>query len=181
MAPDATYELADPEAQALDAFTLKWSTGVIYMFPPIHKSMYNRIISRVIADQAEVVLVMPLWRSEALATAMKMLQDTPLVLPLAPQLLWWPQAYVRNQEAAEQARQFRWWTRVPWKALIAMRISGKDNSRMAYLRRLRTIVGRSTSAEQTARRVATICYRNGRSSYDGCEIQARGRLIPSYV
>ena len=53
----------DPNAFAIDAFTLTWSHDVYYIFPPF--SLLGRILQKVEEDEAEAVLVAPIWPTQA--------------------------------------------------------------------------------------------------------------------
>ena len=49
----------DPEACAVDAFTIDWGAQLNYTFPPC--SLIPRVLSKVQQDQAWVLLVAPVW------------------------------------------------------------------------------------------------------------------------
>ena len=49
----------DPEACAVDAFTIAWKTQLNYAFPPF--SLIPRVLSKVQQDQACLLLVAPVW------------------------------------------------------------------------------------------------------------------------
>lgn len=51
----------DPEASAVDAFTVDWSCLKFYAFPPF--ALILKVIRKIINDQAEGVLVVPNWPS----------------------------------------------------------------------------------------------------------------------
>ena len=53
----------DPEAYAIDAFTMTWSNEVFYMFPPF--SLIGRILQKVQEEETEAVLVAPIWRTQS--------------------------------------------------------------------------------------------------------------------
>lgn len=57
----------DPEATYIDAFTFDWSKHKFYCFPPF--SLISRCLRNVEMDQAEGILIAPIW----------------------PTQLWWPQ------------------------------------------------------------------------------------------
>lgn len=48
----------EPDAVAVDAFTLTWSSGFYYVFPPF--SLINRVIQKIEQDRTEAMLVGPL-------------------------------------------------------------------------------------------------------------------------
>lgn len=54
--------LNDPDASAIDAFTLNWSRFFFYAFPPF--SLILRTLEKIIADKAEGILVVPMWPSQ---------------------------------------------------------------------------------------------------------------------
>lgn len=53
----------DPDAWAVDAFTLSWKIFFFYAFPPF--SLILRILQKIIEDKAEGILVVPLWPAQA--------------------------------------------------------------------------------------------------------------------
>lgn len=52
----------DPEAFAVDAFTLNWKDFDFYAFPPF--SMILKVVRKIIADQAQGIIVIPKWFSQ---------------------------------------------------------------------------------------------------------------------
>ena len=52
----------DPEAIAIDAFTLNWSSFSFYAFPPF--SVIPQVISKILRDRATGVLIVPWWPSQ---------------------------------------------------------------------------------------------------------------------
>ena len=53
----------DPDAYAIDAFTMTWSNEVFYMFPPF--SLIGRILQKIQEDGTEAVLVAPTWTTQS--------------------------------------------------------------------------------------------------------------------
>lgn len=53
----------EPNAFAIDAFSLTWSDEFYYMFPPF--SLLPRILQKIEEDQTEAVLVAPIWPTQA--------------------------------------------------------------------------------------------------------------------
>ena len=49
----------DPEALAIDAFTLNWSKSFFYAFPPF--SCVGRVVEKIVDERAEGILVVPHW------------------------------------------------------------------------------------------------------------------------
>ncbi|XP_048486562.1 uncharacterized protein LOC119691092 isoform X1 [Plutella xylostella] len=52
----------DPEASAIDAFTISWSYKYFYAFPPF--AILLKCIRKIIDDKAEGILVFPYWPSQ---------------------------------------------------------------------------------------------------------------------
>lgn len=52
----------DPEASAIDAFTINWSSKYFYAFPPF--SVLLKCIRKIMDDEAEGILVFPYWPSQ---------------------------------------------------------------------------------------------------------------------
>lgn len=53
----------DPLAFAIDAFSLDWGKDLLYMFPPF--SVIPRVLQKIRMDQAEVIIVVPLWSTQS--------------------------------------------------------------------------------------------------------------------
>ena len=52
----------DPEAWAVDAFTVSWKRLSFYAFPPF--ALIGRVLQKIINDEAEGILVVPNWPSQ---------------------------------------------------------------------------------------------------------------------
>ena len=52
----------EPEAWAVNAFSLSWKDIVFYAFPPF--SVLGQVLTKIIEDQASGILVMPLWPTQ---------------------------------------------------------------------------------------------------------------------
>ena len=52
----------EPEAWAVDAFSLNWKDFMFYAFPPF--SVLGQVLNKIIEDQASGILVMPLWPTQ---------------------------------------------------------------------------------------------------------------------
>lgn len=175
-----TWERGDPNAAAVDAFTMSWKGGTQWMFPPLHKQIQARIMQRLVADQVVMaVLVIPLWKTETLAQALTMLVDAPMVIPVDDWVLKLPQAYTSNLEAQSLAAKVQWSTLVPTKCLIAMNLSSSVNLRGEYLQRLQRISGEYTSRTEMATTVAGILRRSGGTLFGGSGRQKEGLLVLS--
>lgn len=53
----------DPNAVAVDAFTIFWGNLFFYAFPPF--SLILRVLQKIVNDKAEGILVVPLWETQA--------------------------------------------------------------------------------------------------------------------
>lgn len=53
----------DPEAWAVDAFTMSWSGLYFYAFPPF--AIILRSIRRIISEKAEGVMIVPFWPTQS--------------------------------------------------------------------------------------------------------------------
>ena len=69
----------DPGAEAVDAFSMDWSGKFMYAFPPF--SVMGRLVQKVQVDQAEMVLVAPVWVTQNFYTPiLEMLIQDPLIV-----------------------------------------------------------------------------------------------------
>ena len=76
----------DPEAVATDAFSLDWTQFQGYANPPWN--LVGRVLSHVRNQRADVVLVAPVWKSQAwYPMLLEMLVQQPLLLPDKPNLI----------------------------------------------------------------------------------------------
>jgi hypothetical protein len=76
----------DPDAFAIDAFTMNWGTYSLYAFPPF--SIINRVLQKMTQDRAEGILVVPDWPTQAwYPTVQRMLVRPPLVIRARKTLL----------------------------------------------------------------------------------------------
>lgn len=53
----------DPNAFAIDAFSLTWNNGFYFMFPPF--SLLPRILQKIEEDKASALLIAPLWPTQS--------------------------------------------------------------------------------------------------------------------
>lgn len=159
----ATYEWGDSKAVAHDAFTMDWTPGLWWAFPPPQKQMLNKVVQRTLAEGANIVLVTPLWKIEAVVTALQHLVAHPLVLEVNKDLLQCPDAYRLNEEAKKMNKaRPQWWTRVPYKHMIVMNMCGKGSCKGKYLRELQLDAEQCTSPEKMARKVERTLLANGK-------------------
>lgn len=75
-----------PDAFAIDAFTLDWQPYNSYMFPPF--SLLPRVLQKLSADKATSVVILPNWPTQTYyATAMNMLIQDPVYIRKSRSLL----------------------------------------------------------------------------------------------
>lgn len=80
----------DPQAIAVDAFTLNWSSyNLAYLFPPF--SLLGRILQKIEQDAARVVLIAPVWTTQSwFPKLLRLVTTQPRLLPSQPHLLYLP-------------------------------------------------------------------------------------------
>ena len=72
--------MSDKNAEFCDAFSLDWSMFYAYAFPPF--SLIGRVLQKVQLDRANMVIVVPEWRSQYwFSILMSLLTEEPLFLP----------------------------------------------------------------------------------------------------
>ena len=114
----------DPLACRVDAFSFHWnSDNLCYAFPPF--SMVSRLLRKVEQDQAEVLLVVPMWDTQIwFPLLLRLLVAVPLVLPLG--CLSLPQELGAIHPLGSRLK------------LDAMRISGNPSKRKVFRKGLPT-------------------------------------------
>jgi len=70
--------LPDPDAIAVDAFTLDWSDLEFYAFPPF--SILTRVIKKIEMDEATGILVFPMWPSQTWFPKIDLLKKSEIIL-----------------------------------------------------------------------------------------------------
>ncbi|CAB4007716.1 Hypothetical predicted protein [Paramuricea clavata] len=79
----------DPNAIAVDAFTMQWTDLKFYAFPPF--SVVSKVLSKICQEKAEGILVLPNWPTQSwFAKAMQMLVQPPVHLKQRRNLLILP-------------------------------------------------------------------------------------------
>ena len=110
----------DPDSYFIDAFTQSWRNLNFYAFPPF--SLVNKMLSKITADQAEGLIVVPLWTSQPwFPRLLRVLIQDPIVLPLNVLSLSYKEA---THPLSKKLR------------LIACRVSGDLSKTKAYLEKL---------------------------------------------
>ena len=70
----------DPEAQAVNAFSINWNNMLIYAFPPF--SLVQKVLAKLERDQTQAVLIVPNWPTAVWFPQMlRLLTQNPLILP----------------------------------------------------------------------------------------------------
>ena len=76
----------DPDAFAIDAFSVSWAEELIYAFPCF--SLIERAVQKLRQDQGELILVAPVWLTQGWFTAvMELLIDKPRIFKVRPDTL----------------------------------------------------------------------------------------------
>ena len=77
----------DPEADAIDAFTVDWNQySNVYIFPPF--SLLNRVLQKFTLDKAQGIVVAPYWPTQSWFPRLKrMMRQPPMIFPPSPILL----------------------------------------------------------------------------------------------
>lgn len=76
----------DPSAFHTNAFTMDWSSKVLYAFPPF--SVISRVLQKTQEDGASVLMILPLWPTQVwFPTALHLLAAAPVLLPRHPLVL----------------------------------------------------------------------------------------------
>lgn len=115
----------DPNAFAVDAFTVTWTNTFVYCFPPF--SLVHRVLQKIQLEDAEAVVVVPYWTTQPwFAKLARMLIDSPLLLPRKRNLLTLPFDRAASHPLAGRLR------------LMACRLSGKDSRAVDFRTRLKT-------------------------------------------
>lgn len=69
----------DPEAFAIDAFTLNWRSFYFYAFPPF--SIILRVLQKIITEKAQGIVVVPIWNTQPwFPVFTSLLIEEPLIL-----------------------------------------------------------------------------------------------------
>ena len=87
--PFVAYQ-PDPEAMAMNAFTISWKPYCFYAFPPF--SVIQQVLQKIQEEQATGLLIVPWWPTQPWwPVVIRMLIQEPLVLPKKKQTLFLPQ------------------------------------------------------------------------------------------
>jgi hypothetical protein len=79
----------DPDAIAVDAFTVDWSTSYFYAFPPF--CLLPRVLQKITFDQATGLVIVPCWPTQAwFPRLVQLLAELPVMLPKFASLVTHP-------------------------------------------------------------------------------------------
>ena len=80
----------DPNALAVDAFTIQWTDIKLYAFPPF--SVIPLVLNKIYRDQAQGIIVIPKWTTQYwYPKALQLLKEAPIKLKASTNLLQLPQ------------------------------------------------------------------------------------------
>lgn len=115
----------DPEAWAINAFSLNWGDFNGFCFPPF--SLLPRVLQRLELQEADCVLVAPVWPTQGwYAKLIRLLIDFPILLPQTLDLLVHPVTGALHPLRGKIR-------------LMACRLSGKAYKHMEFLQKLQTL------------------------------------------
>ena len=81
--------ILDPQAVGMDAFSVNWNKGLLYMFLPF--SLIQKCLQEIIEYKATVLLIAQVWQSRSwYPMLLNLLYDRPLLLPHNPQIFKLP-------------------------------------------------------------------------------------------
>ena len=102
----------DPDAVAVDAFSVSWTNKLCYAFPPF--SVVHRVLKKILMDKVEAVVIVPEWSTQVWWPLLLRLKvGQPWRLPVRPTVLFLP-------SCPEVVHPL-----LPKLQLLACRISGK--------------------------------------------------------
>ena len=144
----------DPDACHTNAFTLSWTKGLNYAFPPF--SIIGRVLKKIQEDKATLLVVLPLWPTQTwFPTALQLLVAEPVLLPR--ECVFLPQSPALVHPMADKLR------------LAAMVLSGDLLKVREFHLKLRSF---SLDHGEMAQN-----NNMGLISRDGCHFVSRGVLI----
>ena len=79
----------DPDAWAVDAFSITWENSKVYAFPPF--SLMHKVLNKWQTDKATGIIIAPFWTTATwFPVLMRLLTDFPVFLPRGPDTLRLP-------------------------------------------------------------------------------------------
>lgn len=116
----------DPEAMAIDAFSINWGTQYFYAFPPF--SMLGRVVQKMITEEARGILIAPLWTTQAwFSLLLRHIVAQPVILPPPQDILTLPTNMLNVRYP------------LPKVKLFACQLSGKASDAEAFRSRHRKL------------------------------------------
>jgi hypothetical protein len=123
--PQFVSWLPQPQAWRVDAFSLSWKDLAGFCFPPFNLIQF--VLSKLLRDEADVVLVTPFWPSQPwFPSAMELSFDAPRILQPRPDLLTSP---LGERHPLAQSNSF---------LLVAWMLSGAPSKSEAFRKALST-------------------------------------------
>ena len=125
----------DPGAIGTDAFAQTWNYDLMYAFPPF--SLINRVLQKVILDQAELILIVPMWPTQTwFARLLQLLERKPVLIPTRRHTIYLP----HNQGEIHPL----------WKKLklMACRLSRKPSKAKVFLNKHKTLLCNPGESQQ---------------------------------
>lgn len=139
----------DPEAFAIDAFSLNWSQYIFYAFPPF--CLVSRVIQKVIADGATGIVVVPYWPTQTFYPLLiSILVEQPVLVSSRQNLLSLASHPHKQHPLHRKLR------------LLICKVSGKNIEVKAFQARLSTYV--SHLGEMTHEEFTTRISRDGKGT-----------------
>lgn len=115
----------DPNALAIDAFSINWQNRQFYAFPPF--SLIGRVLQEIKADLAEGTIIIPLWPSQHwFAKILNMTIDMPRMLPKQLNVMALPEDQSKKHPLHNNLQ------------LLACQVSGIDSKVWAFQETLQT-------------------------------------------
>ena len=150
----ASYK-PDKSAYAINAFSLKWNTGLNYAFPPF--SCISRIIQKVIEEEADLILVAPLFPTQTwFPHVLKLVSGDSFILPKVDHLLYLP-----KQGKVHRLTSMR---------MVVFRLSGNNSHVQEYQQKLQpSLVHHGDQVLQN---------NMGHISKSGCIFVVNNKLMP---
>ena len=125
----------DPGCIMVNAFHHSWSTLDFYAFPPF--SLMGATIAKVIRDQAQGIIIMPLWTTQYwFPVIMDQLVENPILLPRHGKILTLPFDEGRSHPLSRKLE------------LAAVLVSGDQRRSHQYKKRLETSYGAPSETPQ---------------------------------
>ena len=170
----ATLDRADSKAVAVDALTypLHEEQQTVYAFPPPHRNLCTKLVSKITAALVQAVVVLPAWPLEFLSQAVRNTDAVPMVIMMANDTLTPPEAYMAHQHDVAFRQD---WTPRTYKALVGVSIAREHSSAKEFRNNWRRQLMRLTKRTRQESVVATL-IQHGHSSdqpWESCMEQLR--------